>query len=77
MNVISKLNDDSLVQGYCNHCMELLQVNQNSCTGSAMEQIIKCISSVVEFKLNISRFIHNTENNISLLWNNTNFFKKT
>lgn len=76
MNMIGRLNDDALVQCYCNQFMELLQVDQNGYTGSSTEQIIKCILSVDEFRSSISRLIQNTENNIYTLWHNHDFFKK-
>ncbi|XP_031636892.1 augmin complex subunit dgt3 [Contarinia nasturtii] len=76
MNMIGKLNDDALVQCYCNQFMELLQVNQNGYTGSVIEQVIKCILSVDEFRSSVSQLIQNTENNIYTLWRNHDFFKK-
>lgn len=75
MNAIGRLNDDNLVQYYCNQIMDLLQVNIQDYAGSSMEQIIKCILSVDEFKMSFIRLVNISAMSMSSLRNNE-FFKK-
>lgn len=76
MSLIGKLNNDILIQTICNNFMELLEVNPTNNVASPIEQVIKCILTVDEFKSSLSKLIANTENNISTLWRNNDFFKK-
>lgn len=76
MNMIGKLNDDSLIQCYCNHFMGMLQMNEQDLTDTSVEQIIKSILTVDEFKSSISTFIQNAGNDNSSFWHNDDFFKK-
>ncbi|XP_055309300.1 augmin complex subunit dgt3 [Sitodiplosis mosellana] len=76
MNMIGKLSDTTSVQTVCNGFMELLEVNPNVYDASTVEQAIKCIITVDEFKSSITKLIQNTENNITTLWRNNDFFKK-
>lgn len=74
--MIGKLTDDVLIQTVCTNFMDLLNVNPNDYEASTIEQIIKCVITVDEFKSSIEKLIQNTGNNIFTLWRNMEFFQK-
>lgn len=76
MNSIGKLNGDTFVLEFCKQLMDMLQMNQKNYDESAIEQIIKCILTVDEFKSSISTFIQSMGNDFNSILNNHDFFSK-
>lgn len=74
--MIGKLSNETLIQTVCNGFMELLDVNSDVCEASTDEQVIKCILTVDGFKSSITKLIENTENSITMLWRDNEFFKR-
>lgn len=76
MNAIGKLNNDAVINSYCDAIVDLLQVNVPEYRGNGIERIIKCILSVDEFKSKVSQQVESLKTKPSSIWIEYEFFKK-
>lgn len=74
LNMIKKLGDDSMIQCYCNQFGELLQVYSGDLCNIGVDEFIKCILSMDEFKSNIFKRFRNAAHNLSPIFKTHDFF---